>query len=163
MKRLLLIGLMALALPASALAETFTMPDSKPAASITIPDTWETEEIDDGVEATSPDKLVYIAAEFVKASNVEDATKEAITYLIENGVEIDAATKKEKTFKIGELEAFEVEWKGKDSDGPTEVSVAIVVISPKKLMFLTYWATPEGGKANEADLGAIALSVKPVN
>lgn len=163
MKRLLLIGLMALALPASALAETFTMPDAKPAASITIPDTWETEEIEDGVEATSPDKLVYIAAEFVKASNVEDATKEAIAYLIENGVEIDAATKKEKTFKIGDLEAFEVEWKGKDSDGPTEVSVAIVVIAPKKLMFLTYWATPEGGKANAADLGAIALSVKPIN
>ena len=160
--RLAMLGVLSLGLPACAMAEVYTMPDNKPVVSITIPDDWETEEIEDGVEATSPDKNVYIAAELVKASNVEEATKEALKYLVDNGVVIDAATKKEKTFKIGELEAYELGWQGKDEDGPTEVSVAIVVVAPKKLMFLTYWATPEGGKTNAAALGAIALSIMPV-
>ena len=160
--RFAMLGFLSFGLPAHAMAESFTMPDGKPVVSITIPDDWETGEIDDGVEATSPDKNVYIAAELVKADNVEAAAKEALKYLVDNGVVIDEATKKEKTFKIGDLEAYELGWQGKDEDGPTEVSVAIVVVAPKKLMFLTYWATPEGGQANAAGLAAIAQSITPV-
>jgi hypothetical protein len=36
------------------------------------------------------------------------------------------------------------------------------VASASKVLVLTYWASPDGEKTNEADLIAIASSIKPV-
>ena len=156
-----LASILALA-SAGAQAETYTLPDNKAVVSITIPDGWDRTELDNGVEATSPDKGVYIAAEMVATSNVETAIKEAIKYLTDNGVVLDQATMKKKDAKFGAFDAIDVQWEGKDEDGPTQVSVSVVIIAPEQTMFLTYWASPDAGKANAAALNSIAASILPV-
>lgn len=143
-------------------AATFTLPDDEPLVSITIPDTWESSELDNGVEATSHDGGVYIAAQMVNTSDLKQVTAEAIKYLIDNGVKIDPATKKEKNYKLGGFDSYEVEWSGTDEDGPTEVSVAVVGVSEKQMMFVTFWGSKSAGEANSADLNAIAKSIAPV-
>ena len=160
-RALALAGLLAFSFPAGTLAEVYTMPDDKPLVSITIPDTWEASELDNGVEATSPDEGIYIAAEIVETADLKKATEAAIKYLIDNGVKIDAATKQERNYKLGGFDTYEVQWSGTDEDGPTEVSVAVVGVSEKQMMFVTYWGSKAAAKANLADLTAIAQSIAP--
>ena len=54
-----------------------------------------------------------------------------------------------------------MQWSGTDEDGPTEVSVAVVGVSEKQMMFVTYWGSKAAAKANLADLTAIAQSIAP--
>lgn len=159
LKAIAAMGLLALGMSGAAMAETYVLPNGKPLVSITIPETWESTEIAKGIEASSPDEGVYIAAEIVETNKVDVAIKEAVKYLIDNGVEIDQASMVKKETKFGSFDAIEVDWTGKDEDGPTQVSVSIVILSETKTMFLTYWASPEAGKANAADLNAIAASI----
>ena len=159
LKTLAAASILALGLASTAMAETYVLPNGKPLVSITIPESWESTEIAKGVEATSPDEGVYIAAEIVETNKVDVAIKEAVKYLIDNGVEIDQSSMAKKDTKFGTFDAIEVDWTGKDEDGPTQVSVSIVILSETKSMFLTYWASPEAGKANANDLNAIASSI----
>jgi hypothetical protein len=148
--------------PAPAFAKSYTLPDDNAIAVVTIPDAWDTEEIDDGVESTSPDENVYVAVEVVDAENIEAGVKAALKYLIDNKVEIDPATEKRQQGKINDMDAITLGYSGKDEDGPTNVSVSVIVVSDKKMLLLTYWGTPDGEKANAEDLGKILMSIKKV-
>jgi hypothetical protein len=163
MKKLLLAAVIAVAVPALAFAKTSKIPDDDTVAIVTIPDAWDIHEIDAGVEATSPDSEVYLAVEAAPAKDVNQTAIDAVKWLAKQGVTIDASSMKQKEIKINGMEAVDLSWDGKDKDGPTKVSVTLVVASAKKVLVLTYWASPDGEKANEKDLMAIAGSIKPVN
>ncbi len=152
------LTLAALAVPA--FGETIKLPDDSPYASITIPESWTPEKYDDGVECISPDKGVYIAVEGIDGDNVKSSVDEAIKYLKKKGVSIKAESQKTNDFKIGDLEAGEIIWDGKDADGACVVSLTFVKISAKKGLMAIYWASPESEKKYEAVLGKIVRSIK---
>ncbi|SDR41039.1 hypothetical protein SAMN05444161_3634 [Rhizobiales bacterium GAS191] len=162
MRKLLLAVIFAAAMPALALAKTIKIPDDNTVAIITIPDAWTINEIDEGVEATSPDSGVYLAVEATATRDVKQSTVDAIKWLATQGVAIDASTMKQKDININGMDTVALSWEGKDKDGPTKVSVTLVAASAEKLLLLTYWASPDGEKANEHDLRAIASSIKSV-
>jgi hypothetical protein len=162
MLRSALIGLGALALlPGLALAKTFPVPSDDPIATVNLPDSWSPSAYEGGVEATSDDGKIYVAIEQVAADDVKSATEEGIKFFVKQGVDIDANSMKTKEVKINNLAAFDMSFTGKDKDGPANVSLTLVKTNAAgKFLLLYYWGSPEGEKANAADLKKISDSIQ---
>jgi hypothetical protein len=140
-------------------AKTFKLGEGKPVASIMIPDSWEPEEIDNGVQGTSKDGETYVAAEVVDAKNLDTAIDDGLKYFQKNGVKINPDTLEKKESKMSGFDAVTLQGKGTDKDGPTHVSLTLVIVSGEKVILLTYWGTATGEESNEADLTKIASSI----
>ena len=142
-------------------AKTIKLPNDEFAfAQITIPDSWEPSEVNNGVEANSPDKAVYISAVGVGSekgmdSEIEDTFK----MLKDHNVDLDQSSKKEQKFEINGVEANELIFKAKDEDGPCTVSITFVPIK-NKVVVVTYWVTTSEEEKNSAAVGKIANSIK---
>jgi len=160
MKSLLIAAIFAVCLPLAANAKTYPIPSDDPIATVTLPDSWDVTETDDGIEATSKDELVTISIEAGDLIDVKAATAEALQGFADDGVTIDATTQKQTDFEINGMKGFEIGFKGKDEDGPTNVSVSIVVVSEKKVLNLTYQASDAGEKNNAEALGQILHSIQ---
>lgn len=149
---------------ASAQAKTFKLPNDEFAiASINIPDSWEPDEVNNGIAGTSPDKAVYLAAVAVgseKGMNAE--LEDTFSMLKEHNVELDDSSKKESKFKINNLDAEELLYQGKDEDGPAAVSITFVPIKDKVLV-LTYWVSTEKEAKHQEEVGKIVHSIKPTS
>src|SRR5215212_7126670 len=140
------LGLTAMSLVTAApvFAKTMKLPNDEFAvASIDFPGSWEPEEITNGVAAESPDKAVFLAAVAVgneKGMNAE--LEDTFEFLKEHNVDLDEKSKTEGKFKIGDLEAEELTFQGKDEDGPAAVSIAFVPMNDKVIV-LTYWVSTD--------------------
>lgn len=144
------------------LAKTHSIGDSRAVATVTIPDSWEVETIEDGIEATSADENVSVTVEAVEIKDVETATREGIKYFTEAGVTLDPSTQTQKQMTMSGKPAVDISWKGKDSDGPTNVSLTFVILSEKDSILLYLWGNDDGIKQNAAALQAISESIRAV-
>ena len=160
--RLLLAVLLAAALVSPALGKTFTVPDETPIASITVPDSWKSKEIDKGIEAQSSDGEVYFAVEATDAKGMDKTIAEAIEYLDGEGVTVDSSTMKQTEGSVNGMKGWDITWNGKDKEGDAIVSLTILAVSDKDALIITYWASPEGTKKYAKELGEIINSVKKV-
>ena len=152
---------LAIALPLPALAGTFPVPSEDPVGTVSIPDSWEPKPYEGGVEGTSSDGGVYIAVEQVEANDVGSATEEGIKWFAKQGVELDGSSLKTQDMKINGLPAFDMAMKGKDKDGPTEVSLTLVGTNkPNKFLFVYFWGSAKGQKDNMGELSKIAESIQ---
>ena len=160
-KSLVAIAAISLIAATPCFAKTVKLPnDDFAIASIDFPSNWEPEEIDNGVAGESPDKAVYLAAVAVgseKGMNAE--IEDTFEFLKDHNVELDKDSKTENKFKIGDLEAEELSFQGKDEDGPTSVSIAFVTVKDK-VVVLTYWVSTDKEKAHEEEVGKIVRSLK---
>jgi len=147
--------------PFPALAKTFPIPADDPVATVSLPDKWNPETYDEGVEATSPDGAVYVAVEEVLANDVGSTAEEGVKFFAKQGVEIDDKSLKTQDIKINGLAAFDMTMSGKDKDGPTEVGMTLVgTNSDSKFLMIYYWGSKDGQKANLADLQKISGSLQ---
>ncbi len=162
MKRLILAFVLTLAIPGLGSAKTFKLGDDKPVASIMIPDSWSPEEIDQGVEGTAKDGETYVAAEIIDAKDIKSAIDDGLKYFQKNGVKINPDTLEKKEAKMGGFDAVTLQGKGTDKDGPTHVSLTLVIISGEKIVLLTYWGTATGEESNGEDLSKIAASIAAI-
>ena len=162
MKKLSLALLFALALVAPSFAKTFKIPEEGSFASITIPDDWKSKEIDNGVESQSADDEVYFAVEATDAKGMDKAIEEAVKYLQGQGVTVDDKTLKQSEGKINGMDGVDITWKGKDKEGDAIISLTILAAKKEKMLLITYWASPEGTKKHDKELGAILQSIKPL-
>jgi hypothetical protein len=163
MRKPLLITLAACGLLAgSASAKDFKLPNEDFAiASISIPDAWKPSEIDNGVEATSPDGAVYIAADAVGSDKgMNEEIDDTFKMLKEHKVKLDQSSKKENKFKIHDLDADELLFQGTDEDGPTAVSIVFVTVKDK-IVVLTYWVSTEDEKKHLPEVNKIVSSLTP--
>ena len=146
----------------TAQAKVFKLGDDGPVATIDIPDSWGPSEIADGVEATSPDKETYVAAEIVDGEDLDDAAKAEGKFFKKQKIVLKTDSLKKENVTLGALSGTDYQWDATDEDGPTHVSMTLLKINDKKLMMLTYWGSPAGEKSNGKDLGAMAKSLKPL-
>ena len=160
-KCILSVALVCLAGATPAFAKTMKLPNDEFAiASIDFPGNWEPEEINNGVAGESPDKAVFLAAVAVGSEKGMSAElDDTFEFLKEHNVELDQKSKSEDKFKIGDLEADELTYQGKDEDGPAAVSIAFVTIKDK-LVVLTYWVSTDKEKAHQDEVGKILRSLK---
>lgn len=160
-KHLLSILLIATLTTVSAHAKTMKVPsDEEAAASITFPDSWEPEEIENGVAAQSSDDAVYMAVVAVSSEKGMNADiDDTFAMLKEHSVELDQSTRKENKFKIGGAEAQEILFQGKDEDGPASVSITFVPMKDKMIV-ITYWVSTADEAKHSNEVGEIVKSIK---
>ncbi len=158
------VALTSLIATVPAFAKTLKLPNEEfPVASISFPDDWEPEEVNNGVEGQSPDSAVYLAAVAVGNEKRMDAElDDTFAFLKEHKVDLDASTKKENKFKLNGVEVNELLFEGKDEDGPTAVSIAFVPMKDK-VVVLTYWVTTEKEDKHQEEVGKIVQSLKAAN
>ena len=162
MKTLLLAVSFALLGSSWAVAKEYKLPDARPVATVNVPDTWNPQPIEKGVQGQTADNSVYLSVETTadeKAMN--EIIDDTIQVLKEHKVELDHHVKKEHKFLINGLPADELLYDGKDEDGPTMVSITFVNVG-KTTLVLTYWASADGTKKHETEVGKILASIKAV-
>jgi hypothetical protein len=151
MKKLLAAAtISALLLPSASFAEKLSFPSEKPIAEITIPDSWEPEETETGIQATSPDSAIYLSIDIANQKTTDKVIDDAVAFLEDNGVKIDASTQKQSEDKINGMDMANFDWEGKDKDGAVNIGLSLVSPQPGKLLVITYWGT-KGEQEKHAD------------
>ena len=163
MRRILLAGAALAFIATPAFAKNSAIPAQNPVATVVLPDDWDADEIDNGVEVTSKDDEIYMAFEVTKASKAEAALNEGLDYLKGKGVKLDDSSMKQEELTINGMKGIAVNFTGKDNDGDTRISLMLLGASKDRLVMLTFWGTPDGAKANAETLTKITDSIKPVN
>jgi hypothetical protein len=162
MKKLLLAAAFAITLlPSASFAATLLFPDGDPVAQITIPDSWEPEDTDYGIQANSDDDAIYIAIDVADDKTTEKVITDAFKFLENNGVTVEEATQKQSEETLNGMKMINFDWSGKDKDG--DVSIGISLVAPKagKLLVITYWGTKGEQEKHAKDLMGIITSLKP--
>ncbi len=145
---------------APAFAKVFELPDANPAVTLDLPAKWKPSEVENGVEATSPDGETYVAVETATAKGMNQLIDEDLKFLTKSGVTIDRSTQQTKDTTINGMSMSFLHWAGKDKDGPTGVTLGIFGVSDNLVLLLTAWSSPDGDKANGDALDGIVGSVK---
>jgi len=162
MKNLILAAAATLLLATTAHAGEVKFPADAPVATITIPDAWKTTPTDSGIEVSSDDDAVYFSIDAQDAKDTNETLKEAIDYLNSQKVTVDESTKKEEKGKLNGMDAYNVYWQGKDSDGPVTIGFTALAANAEKTLVITYWGGTEEQKKHGDEIGAIFNSLKPV-
>ncbi len=164
MKKTLMIAAAFAVMPFIAHAETLVFPSDAPIASVTIPDAWSPKETVSGIEAKSPDSAIYFSIDVATDKDMDKVIDEAVKFLTDNGVTIDAATQKDSgDVEINGMNFGSIEFDGTDADGPVEVSIGFASPAEGKMLVVTYWGTKATQDAHSTDLGEILKSLKPSN
>ena len=159
-KTALLATLLLATLGGSASAKTIRIPEDKPVISVNIPSSWETDDLDKGVQCKSADGEAQIFFEVTSAKKIDALIDENVDYLKENKVIIDESTKKESEFEIDGMAGHVLSWDGKDEFGPEHVALVFGKVSDSKMLMITYWVTKKTEKKNGAEITAVMDSVK---
>ena len=142
-------------------AKEFKLPNADFAiASVDIPKSWKPEAIDNGVEAQTEDTSFYLA--IVAAGTGKSAAadiEETEAMLKEHKVKIDESSQKTGKGQVNGFETQSFTIKGKDEDGPCTVTILLVSIKDKVLIF-TYWFTDSELSKHEKEVEAIQASLK---
>jgi hypothetical protein len=160
MKILLAGVVLAALLPGIGQAKTLEFPSDAPIAEIAIPDAWNPEETDTGIQATSEDSAIYLSIDIADEKTTDKVIDDAIAFLEKNGVKIDGSTQKKSDEQINGMDMTNFDWTGKDDDGA--VNVGLSLLSPKagKLLVITYWGSQGTQEAHASELQGIISSLK---
>jgi glucose/arabinose dehydrogenase len=146
-------------------AGTIKIPADEPAATATIPDSWEPEEDEDGVLAESPDNVATIFLEIVADEKEMEATIEgSLEWLVkDHEVKVDAATKEEKDFEDAGRKWSRISWSAESKEwGPAVVGFLFSEVGDGKVLTITYWISKKDSEKSLETLGKIFSSVKNV-
>jgi hypothetical protein len=164
-KSILAASLVLSLLPALVSAGTIKIPKDDPAASLTIPSSWEPEDSDGGILAESPDNVATVYFKVV-------ATKKEMGSMIDDGIDwltkehdvrIDAASKVEKDFEDSGRQWSRISWDGNSKEwGPAVVGFLFTDLGNGKVLTVTYWISKKDSEKNLETLGKIFASVKAV-
>lgn len=154
----LVAALVLMPLPAG--AGTYEL-GSPPFAQVTLPDAWSPKVSARGVEATTDDDEIYVAVRPAALSSTEEAVKQTLAYLIEQGVRIDGSTQRQREGQVNGMQAVSLACSGKDEDDEDiEVSVTIFIVDPSSVVVLTYWGSKDGEKTYGSELASILQSLQ---
>ncbi|WP_199228329.1 hypothetical protein [Caulobacter sp. D4A] len=162
MKKILAAAVLATTLLSSpSFAATLLFPSDDPVAQITIPDAWNPEETDSGIEANSDDDAIYLSIDVATAETTDKVIEDVFKFLDENGVTVDPATQKQSEDTFNGMKMTNFDWSGKDKDGAVSIGVSLVAPKSDKLLVITYWGTKGEQEKHGAELLALINSLKP--
>ena len=164
MFRLVPALLLALALTAPARAATFLLGEP-PVVEITVPDSWGPAETRRGVDATSPDGLMYMFAEIHPATPdaIDAAVTEAFDWASDNGMRFMGRPTPPETQPFnGWPRAVSTMWSGVDQDGNDSlVSVTVVPLDARAALVIHAWGSNGGEQVHVETQRRIAGSLRP--
>jgi hypothetical protein len=145
-----------------AFSATHKVPADDPIATIEISDKWQTKQLGEGIEATSPDGGVSFLIMPVEGRKVAESMSEAMRYLRgKNGITVKSDSVQREQGKLNDMETRKFSWQGKDmKGGDVEIRFTIVSIVQNKRLLVAYWGSPEAEKKRATELNKILQSIK---
>lgn len=142
-------------------ARNIAVPDSDPAAIVTVPDNWKFAEIEFGYSAVSPDKDVFFSVEHANKNKIDAMMKANKAWMKDN--KIDGSVKPTETeMNFGGLSGTVFRFDTKDEDGPTRVDFVLLTAGKNRVIFLTLWASTKEREKHSSEIDAIMNSVKAI-
>ena len=140
-------------------AETVEVRPDAPVAQFTIPEGWKTSRIDRGIQAVSKDEEVDFWIEAYTPDQFQSLLGEHNAYWKDQGVAISSSDSQTHSANGKEVVVTteHATWKGK----PTVlyyIEFNLGLPSKSNIVF-TYWASPEGDKTFQSDVGDVIKSL----
>lgn len=157
----LLLATVCLLQSGSLFGKEFELPNADFAiASVKIPANWKPEVVDNGVEAQTEDGSFYLSIVAAGTEKGVDADIKATKDMLkEHKVQIDESTQKSGNGNVNGFPTESVTVKGTDEDGPCTVTILLVTIKDKMLVF-TYWFNDSELSKHEKEVEEIQNSLK---
>lgn len=162
LKAIFAAGMIFCASIAPGFAGNLAVPAKDPIATLSIPDSWEMEEIEWGYSATSPDKGVAFYVESATAARMDNLFATNDEWLKENNIQ-PKGKPSEHEVNIGGLPAKVLSYQATDEDGDTIIDFVIIPEAKGRVILLTLWGSEEDRETNKVDLEAIKQSIKAIN
>lgn len=166
MKKTLLvaISLTVALLATNAWAGTLKIPKDEPVVSVTIPDSWEPEEIEDGIQCESPDQVATMIFEVTPEKGVKELIDANVEWLMtDHKVDVDVKSQTTKDFESGGLSWKRVSWDGKSEEhGDATVGFLFTEVAEGTMLAVTYWITKKDMEKQTDQIVKIYESVKKV-
>src|SRR5258708_20536173 len=125
-----------------AISATHKVPGDEPFANIAIPEKWQTKEVGEAVQATSPDGAVFFLVMPVEPGKIAESMGEAMRYLRnQGGLTVKADTRKDEAGKLNGMDVQNVSWQGKNSKGDVTIRFASVSVDEDRLLPVGYWCS----------------------
>jgi hypothetical protein len=148
-------------LAATVSAKVIKIPEADPVASVDVPDSWNPEDTDKGVATESADKEATVFFEVTGAKGTDALLDENISWLKDQKVTINQASKSEKDFKTSSMSWSRISWDGTSEEwGPATIGFAFADVGNGKVLVVTYWITKKGWEKHDSELSKIFDSVK---
>ena len=144
-----------------AISATHKVPGDEPFASIAIPDKWQTKEVGEAVQATSPDGAVFFLVMPVEPGKIAESMGEAMRYLRnQGGLTVKADTRKDEAGKLNGMDVQNVSWQGKNSKGDVTIRFASVSVAENRPLLVAYWCSPEAERKHRNELKKMLQSIE---
>lgn len=162
-KRLAFAGCLAFAAWVAPAAAQTMVPAQDPIASFQTPAGWAMGRTSRGVELRSPDAEVFVWFEAYAPAEHERVVREHDVYFRKQGVAFTgAAHANEMTLGAVTIKTMThpARWNG----APTVLRYVVYTRTDptKRILLMTYWASPEGDARHDAATQALVLSIKPL-
>jgi len=146
---------------APAISATHKVPGNEPIASIAIPDKWQTKEVGEGLQATSPDDAVFVLVRPAEPGKIAESMGEAMRYLRnQGGLTVNADTRKNEAGKLNGMDVQNVSWQGTNIKGDVTIRFAIVSIAPNTPLLVAYWCSSEAERKHRNELKRMLQSIE---
>ncbi len=144
-----------------AISATHKVPGDEPFANIAIPEKWQTKEVGEAVQATSPDAAVFFLVMPVEPGKIAEAMGEAMRYLRnQGGLTVKADTRKDEAGKLNGMDVQNVSWQGKNSKGDVTIRFASVSVAENRPLLVAYWCSPEAERKHRNELKKMLQSIE---
>lgn len=149
--------------PGNAFSHTFTIPPNAPLLSVTIPDSLEPTDTLAGAEGgVSQERTFNVDVEPLRAVDLKTAIDESVQMLDQHGIEIDAASIKQNTKRINELNAVDLSFT--ITEGTEKAAITLVVAKSGRGFFvLIAWGSEKGFADNAQVMKSIVDSIRAAN
>ena len=155
-------ALLAAALFASPLqAKNFAVPEKNPAITITLPDSWETEEIEYGFQARPEDEAIFLSIESAASNEIEKMIGAADKWMRDN--KIKPVKPVEAETKLNGIDCKVFQFQTSDENGPTTVDLILLPAGGGRVMMVTVWGNDEERATHGKALDGIFSSIKAIN
>lgn len=144
-----------------ALAKNFAVPNNNPAVTVTVPDSWKTQDIGSGYLAQSPDDTVYFSVEFANSPNGEKLMANHIAWMKENNIKVVKPAEANTTLNNIPVSVYQFETS--DDAGQTTVEFIMMRAGSNRIVMFTIWASDAERAKNTDALASIYASIKPIN
>jgi hypothetical protein len=148
-------------------AKTMKVPSGEaPVVSVEIPDSWNPEELTNGVTGANEDVDIVVVTAAEKKKDQSADLADAFAILRDHSVEVDQASKKVSKIQINGIEAEKMQFEGKETLGKhtDPVSITIVTLPVKdKVVVLTEFVATEDAKKSREAVDKIIKSLKPAS
>lgn len=145
----------------SAMAASYVILMDNSVAEINVPDDWNPNSSDLGLDASSPDNTLFFSIYVSTDSEEKAALREAITTAENGGVlQIDMGSLNAATVDIGSISTHEYGYDTMMNGAPGYLAINLVELNTGGYLQIIRWGTRKSFVANSADAGQIFDSLK---